>query len=118
MTNKVSNAYKPTTIELTIGSEGALRIVALQSESPRVLKDMTGKTVKFRAALGDVVIEKTITGFLQIETVPAAIDIHFSESDSRKLAGIKGMDWEAESDGIVFAGGRLIGFGSGVNADP
>lgn len=117
MTAKVSNVYEPVDIEVVRGgvTKPPIKIRALDTNGAP--KDMTGRTVVFRATTSgeSYVIEKTISAFATIDGVACLIEIVLTEADTRGIT--YAMTWEAQDDnGVVFAGGKLTAKG-GANPD-
>lgn len=114
---KVSNVYTAVDIEVVRGGVTDPPITIRALDAAGAPKDMTGRTVTFRATSsgGAFVIAKTISSFATIDGVACGIEIELTEADTRGIA--YAMTWEAQDDaGIVFAGGKLTAKG-GANSD-
>ncbi len=112
---KVSNVYTAVDIEVVRGGVPNPPLTIRATDAAGIAKDMTGRTVTFRAIGGGHTIEKTISSFTDIDGVACGIVILLTEADTRGIT--YPMDWEIEDDEhVVFGGGKLIGAG-GANRD-
>lgn len=129
MTENLNGHYRPKHLTVTRGKGGFYIAVRAMESDGTTPKDLTGKTVTFRAYSPDYdhVIEKTMTEF--VAHADDTGDVRsicrmgpFTEADTRGIDRSLPMEWEAQYEDedagefIPFAGGKLFGKG-GANRD-